>query len=66
MSADGPEQRTAEREERFDATFDALMTDGQLADEARDDLRIPVRCIVRGCDWATSDYCWHCGTERVS
>lgn len=37
---DGPEQREAEREERYDAEFDALLTDEQLADESRDDLTV--------------------------
>lgn len=34
MSApDGPEQRTAELEERFDADFDELLTDDEPADD---------------------------------
>ena len=39
---DGLEQRTAEQVDRFNADFERIFTDEQLADESRDDIESPL------------------------
>lgn len=66
MSADGPEERTAELDEHYAA----LDCDAEIeADYVRDGLsRIPVRCQVNGHDWHTNQFnltfCRACGQDQ--
>lgn len=67
MSADGPEQRTAEHEEHYaaldcDAELDAgYERDYQLS-------RIPTHCLVNGHTWFTNQFgltfCQRCGNDE--
>lgn len=72
---DGPEERTADLAERFDAEFDALMFDGYERDiddaDVADNLevtlvtQVPVRCVVYSHDWhPKTHYCRRCGQDR--
>lgn len=67
MSADGPEQRTAELDEHYaaldcDAELDAgYERDYQLS-------KVPTVCIVQGHDWHTNQFnltfCQRCGNDQ--
>jgi hypothetical protein len=58
---DGPEERTADLDERFDADFERI-----FEDEAHADLSLPVHCVVNGHDWhPRTRHCRRCGERQM-